>query len=296
MKTGTKTHVQISGEAQRTAQPLTLLIAALFFVLGWASTARAAAEITLDKADYMPGEIVQITGTGFSPGEEVSMTVIHSDGTPSWDELFGYQNHGPWTNTCDSLGNLSSTWTVCEDCLGETLLLEAVGPLSSASVTFTDSAGSYGIKWYAADPEPNRAPYLPTYLKLLPASLTCPAPSGEVGRAADPLADAVAYASPPIPSNLDAVTSLMPKDLALCQVVPFILEITVTGATTPENGVITVYPEWLAKTTSGQDFGFDPAWGVYCAFVDTADPATTDPDHNAKVDLYSSVTLGPGGK
>jgi hypothetical protein len=124
--------------------------------------------------------------------------------------------------------------------------------------------------------------------------MPCSTPSGGVGRAADPLANAVAYATPAVPSNLDAVTSLAPKDMALCQIVPFFIEITVSGSTAPENGIITIDPEWLAKTTSGDNFGFDPAYGIYCAFVDYADPGTTDPGANAKVDSYSATTLGIG--
>jgi uncharacterized repeat protein (TIGR01451 family) len=156
------------------------------------------------------------------------------------------------------------------------------------------AGGSYDIKWYAADPAANRAPYLPTYAKLTPGQLTCPTPTGGVGRAADPLQHAVAYASPPTSSNRDAVTSLAPKDMALGQIVPFELEVSVSGSTAPENGVIEVTPYWLTKTTSGGNFGFDPAYGIYCAFVDTADPGTTDPGNNAKVVSFTSSTVNPG--
>ena len=174
------------------------------------------------------------------------------------------------------------------------LLLSAiVAPVSFAQGP--DSAGSYSIKWYAADPEAGTGPFLPTYIKMPPGSLSCPAPSGGLGRASAPLANAQAYAAPAISSNRDAVTSLNPKDMALCQVVPYFVEISVTGSTAPENGVITVNPDWLTKTTSGGNFGFDPAYGLYCAFVDTADPFHVDPGNNAKVDSYGYTITGAGG-
>src|SRR5690348_6383130 len=83
------------------------------------------------------------------------------------------------------------------------------------------AGGAYTFKWTAADPAVNIAPYLPTYKKQPPSSLACPTLSGSVGRAADPLKDAVAYAAPAISSNLDSVTSLEPKEMALGQIVPF---------------------------------------------------------------------------
>ena len=170
-----------------------------------------------------------------------------------------------------------------------------IGILPAPQTAFAAS-GSYGVKWYAADPAVSRAPYLPTYVKQPPSSLACPGAglSGGAGRAADPLANAVAYASPATSNNLDAVTSLAPKDLALGQIVPFEVEITVNGSTAPENGVISFTPYWLTKTTSGDDFGYDPAYKVYCAFVDTADPGTSDPGGNAKVASWTSTVANTG--
>ncbi|MDD3246725.1 MAG: DUF11 domain-containing protein, partial [Methanosarcina sp.] len=151
------------------------------------------------------------------------------------------------------------------------------------------SGGSYTLKWYAADPAVNHAPYLPTYAKLTPASLACP---GSAGRYADPLTDAVAYG--PTSSNLDAGTSLAPQDIALGQIVPYEMVITVTGSTAPENGSINFTTTFNTNTTSGGNFGFDPAYMVYCAFVDTADVGTTDPGNNAKVDSFTSTLIGSG--
>jgi uncharacterized repeat protein (TIGR01451 family) len=158
--------------------------------------------------------------------------------------------------------------------------------------SFAD-AGSYSLKWYGADPEANHAPFLPTYAKKLPAQLPCAAPNGGTGRAADPLSNAVAYG--PGPTPLDALTSLQPRDLVLGQVVPFEMEIGVNGSTAPENGAISFTTAFNTHSTSGDDFGFDPTYMLYCAFVDTADGGTVDPGNDAKVDGFTSTLANPGG-
>ncbi|AKB17558.1 hypothetical protein MSWHS_0695 [Methanosarcina sp. WWM596] len=151
------------------------------------------------------------------------------------------------------------------------------------------ASGSYTLKWYAADPSLNSAPYLPTYEKLTPASLPSP---GLAGRYPDPLANAVAYG--PTSSNLDALSSLSPENMALGQVVPFEMVISVSGSTSPENGTINFTTIFDANTTSGSNFGFDPAYGVYAAFVDTADVGTNDPLNNSKVESFTSILTGSG--
>ena len=161
--------------------------------------------------------------------------------------------------------------------MGLTALLGAV----AASAAWA-TGGSYTIKWNAADPALNRGPFLPTYAKVYPPPSFVP-----VGRAADPapLKNAVAYA----PSGLlDAVSSLAPKDLAIGQIVPFEVVITVGSPITPENGVITFTGGWSTYTTGGAKFGYDPARMVIAAFVDTADAGTTA-GATATVDSISST-------
>ncbi len=114
------------------------------------------------------------------------------------------------------------------------IVLSATVLMSIVPFEAQAAGGAYTLKWYAADPALNNAPYLPTYAKLTPAFT--PLPSGTVGRQADPLANAVAYG--PTSSNLDAVTSLAPQDMALGQIVPYEMVITVSGSTAPENGNI----------------------------------------------------------
>jgi uncharacterized repeat protein (TIGR01451 family) len=164
--------------------------------------------------------------------------------------------------------------------LSITLLLTLVPVEAQAS------GSVYKLWWYAADPSLNTGSYLPTYEKLTPASLSSP---GTAGKYADPLANAVLYATP---SNDDGVNSLRPKNMALGQIVPFEMVIKVSGDTTPENGTINFTTCFSTNTSSGDNFGFDPAYMVYAAFVDTADPGYIDPRNNAKVNSYSSTLIG----
>lgn len=154
-----------------------------------------------------------------------------------------------------------------------------------AAYTFTDSGGAYTIKASAADPKLNNLPYGPTYEKLTPSQLEAKLTPSQLedikaGRAHDPLIDAV-FGEPK-----DSVESLMPADMRVGTVVPYEYEITVDGSTSPEGGIIRFDPYWLTKTTSGDNFGFDPNYGVLAAFVDYGDGANKDTGNNAKVDSF----------
>ncbi|MFZ2499074.1 DUF11 domain-containing protein, partial [Methanosarcina sp.] len=169
------------------------------------------------------------------------------------------------------------------------IVLSATVLMSVVPFEAQAAGGAYTLKWYAADPSLNSGSYSPTYAKLTPAQLPSP---GIAGRYADPLANAVAYG--PTGSSLDAVTSLSPQGLALGQIVPYEMVITVSGSTAPENGTIRFTTRFDTNTTGGANFGFDPAYMVYAAFVDTADVGTTDPLNNAKVDNFTSTLTGSG--
>lgn len=64
-----------------------------------------------------------------------------------------------------------------------TLILSTTVLMSIVPFEAQAAGGSYTLKWYAADPSLNNAPYLPTYAKLTPAQLPSP---GTAGRYADP--------------------------------------------------------------------------------------------------------------
>lgn len=101
--------------------------------------------------------------------------------------------------------------------------------------------------------------------------VTCPAG----GRANAPMAGA---------QYSNGVESLMPSDLYLGQIVPFELRIK-----EPSTATMTVNFQFDTRAQNGADFGFDPAYGVICAFVDTSDTPYVDANSNAHVTSY-----GPG--
>src|SRR5215831_5455751 len=107
----------------------------------FSSLAYGQATVSTDQLDYPPGSTAIITGSGFQPGETVTLRVIHvgDDGDNATSP-----DHQPWTVTADSLGNISSSWYVPsdQDELGATLLLTADGQTSllHAEETFTDAA------------------------------------------------------------------------------------------------------------------------------------------------------------
>jgi hypothetical protein len=114
----------------------------LLFLLLLAALAPAMAQPTLstDLPDYPPGAVVTITGTGFAPGETVTVQVTHANGDPAGTDP---QYHLPWTVTADSSGGFLTTWTVPMDGDAEwaTLIATANGASSGlhAEVLFTDA-------------------------------------------------------------------------------------------------------------------------------------------------------------
>src|SRR5439155_6369053 len=93
---------------------------------------------------YPPGATVTITGTGFTPGETVTLQVLHLDTNGDNDTSAAHQ---PWTVTADASGNISTTWLVPpdQDELGAMLKLTADGQTSllHAETTFTDAVTHY---------------------------------------------------------------------------------------------------------------------------------------------------------
>jgi len=273
--------------------------------------------VSTDMQDFAPGAWAEITATGFDPGSTVTFEVQHAS-EPGADGIWGTMDdvtvdlggdgHEAWSIEDGSAldldgtvnGTVMTSWYVNpDDSLNWHFLLTATAAnQQTASAGFTDSAGSYTLKWYASDPSVARAPYLPTYEKLSPAEYLARGYTYPTGRAdlnvTHPLDNAVAYGPTFSTNNLDAVTSLAPKDMALGQIVPFQMEIKVTGSTAPENGVITFTTEWLAKTTSGGNFGFDTHYKVIAAFVDTGDVGTKDSGAQATVDQFTSTVVGAG--
>ncbi|MGN6540529.1 MAG: hypothetical protein ACTHKY_06940, partial [Ginsengibacter sp.] len=115
---------------------LTFLAVTLANLTGFSQTAT----IKTDQLDYPPGSTVIITGTGWQPGETVTLQVLH-EGETGDNATSGA--HAPFTAVADANGNVTSQWIVPldEDELGATLLLTADGVSSGrhAECTFTDA-------------------------------------------------------------------------------------------------------------------------------------------------------------
>ncbi len=156
------------------------------------------------------------------------------------------------------------------------LAVTGLAPTPAAAV-----GGAYTLDFSAADP----ADYIPPI--PFPSNVT---PIVGAGNGDTQIPDAY-FISPVLGTEVN-VESLAPEDMALGQVVPFEIEITVSGSTAPEDGNITFDAGWNIDTTSNNDFGYDDTIGVLAAFIDTGDGAHLDPDGDATVSSFSWQVVG----
>src|ERR1043166_4327906 len=126
---------------------LTLLALALL-----AARSLCAATLTSDKADYPPGSIVTLTGSGFAPGEGVTLQVVHDDPLADNDNDTSTA-HDPWQVVADADGAFVTTWLVPsdEDEAGASLEATAIGLTSalSAEALFTDGVVDLSFTQFA---------------------------------------------------------------------------------------------------------------------------------------------------
>jgi hypothetical protein len=95
------------------------------------------AKIQTDKFDYRPGESVQIVGSGFAPGEVVTLEVKHVSGANSG------AGHEPFLTSANGAGQIADDWFVDPDDSARAIFtLRAVGQTSGreARTAFTDDA------------------------------------------------------------------------------------------------------------------------------------------------------------
>lgn len=137
-------------------------------------------------------------------------------------------------------------------------------PTNSAMATH---GGEFTINSKAADPT--------TYDTFFPATKACP--TG--GRASEPIPGA---------QHGTGDNSLTPSTMVLGEIVPFEFLI-VAKAGAPADSTIELVATWDTVTTPSGDFGYDEAYLVYCAFVDTGDPDTIDPDGDASASFTSAL-------
>ncbi len=110
-----------------------MMCLALMFIIGATYTAVSAATVTTDKPDYAPGEVVIITGTGWMPGETVSM-ILHEESQLSEPDV-------TLLSEADADGNIiNATWAPDANDIGLTFTLTATGLSSglTAQTMFTD--------------------------------------------------------------------------------------------------------------------------------------------------------------
>lgn len=222
--------------------------------------------ITSDLLDYAPGALVNLNGGNWNGDEEVKISIKdNSSSEQKWslEKVVKVTDEG----TIEFQFNLPKEYI-------KNYKVTATGLTTGhvATTTFLDSAGSYSLDFSAYDPN--------YYNFKLPRDYPIP-PSG---RAADPMPGANGTYTP--------LNSLEPRNLALGQIIPFEVEITVKGSTSPENGVINFSCLWSTTTTSGSNFGFDQNYMVFAAFVDYSDPRSVDYGVPASASIVSSTMSG----
>ena len=221
--------------------------------------------IKSDLEDYPPGGLVTLTGAGWTEDVEVNIIVDDISTDPqSWRlaETIAVNEDG----TLEFSFNLPD-WFVANYKVTAT----GVTTGTVATTEFTDSAGSYSIDYSAYNPI--------SYDFRFPINYTSTKP---IGRASNPM---------PNTNSGQTVESLNPQQLALGQIVPYEAKITVNGSTAPENGTIQMTFSWDTITQSGTNFGFDPNYKIFAAFVDYGDAGSVDPEQDATVTNITNSAL-----
>jgi hypothetical protein len=112
----------------------------LLFALGLQGMAAAqSATVITDKSDYAPGTIVTITGSGWQPGETVTLSFVESPLLDTHPNLFA---------TADANGNIfNNQFSPDAHDISITFTLTAIGGTSGlqAQTTFTDGAPTLTI-------------------------------------------------------------------------------------------------------------------------------------------------------
>ncbi len=97
-----------------------------------------APSLQTGQPSYAAGDEIEIAGTGFAPGESVTLTAIHADGTAEAE-----MGHEPFVTVADDAGHVAATWTiVAGDTVSDQFVVRAAGAVSGQSqpVGFVRSA------------------------------------------------------------------------------------------------------------------------------------------------------------
>ena len=112
--------------------PLPFVMLALITVAFSLLSAQAyAATVTTDRNDYLPGDTVFITGSGWDSGETVALEIVENPLIHPAETLIV---------TADDMGDISAEYAIQEHDLGQAFKLTATGQTSglTAQTTFTD--------------------------------------------------------------------------------------------------------------------------------------------------------------
>src|SRR5437016_11286142 len=91
------------------------------------------ATVTTDKSDYMPGETVVISGTGWTANQDVALNITDSNSVDRWDVIV----------TADGAGNISnSDFVIQPEDVGLAFTLTATQGVVMAWTQFTDVVGA----------------------------------------------------------------------------------------------------------------------------------------------------------
>src|SRR5947208_4385515 len=89
--------------------------------------------VTTDKSDYMPGETVVISGTGWTANQDVALNITDSNSVDRWDVIV----------TADGAGNISNSYFVIQpEDVGLAFTLTATQGTVTAWTQFTDVVGA----------------------------------------------------------------------------------------------------------------------------------------------------------
>ena len=209
--------------------------------------------IRVNKVDYLPGDVVTISGHSWQPGENVTVVLTENFLKPD-GELITTK-----TFTCNSQGAFSGTlYTIVEANLGAFFRVKATGSISNhvCTTVFNDAGGDYGIDYSAYNPR-----YYQRYtISNLPVSYPV-----EGNLASSPLALGGADGST---MHTRTVESLNPAYLGLGQIVAYEFYISADAGGACTNDDIRFGGEWSTVTENGGNFGFDDNYKVIAAFVD----------------------------
>jgi uncharacterized repeat protein (TIGR01451 family) len=251
-----------------------LLTFLIIFVIGTVMSTVHGQAIFVDKVDYMPGDVVKITGFSWKPGEVISVVLTENYLNPQGSLITSK------SFTCDYQGKFTGILhTVVEANLGAFFQVKATGSISNhvCTTVFHDAGGDYSVDYSAYDPQ--------FYLRRTVAAFG----SGFFPYEGNHLSPLAAGGASGSTMHTHTVESLSPEDLGLGQIVAFEFYLTSNSGGACSNDIISFGGTWSAFTQNSGNFGFDPNYRVIAAFVDPSPEAIfIDNNNNASASILTN--------